>query len=329
MNHARPSIESGVVLGGRWRLETLIGAGGMGEVWRVHHDVMGRVAAAKLMQNAVVTGRERLLQEARVLASIRHGAVVEVFDYGEHEEVPFYVMELLVGRTLGERIRSEGRLPAAAAVGLLVPVLDGLEAAHVAGVIHRDVKPENVFLVETLAGERAKLVDFGVARVRNSKARLTVAGELVGTPDYIAPEQIRGIDADARTDVWALGITLYESIFGKAPFETDNIHATLFRVLNDKPVRDPVAGVDDALWALLLRSLEKSPAARFQSASAFAAALRIWATRTVAPSPIAPTLPSPALSSAQRKASPTLAAEAPDPLRGSLDAIFRGKLTPR
>jgi len=309
------TIGPGSLLAGRWRLEVCVGEGGMGEVWRGHHEVLRRAAAIKVVRNTAPASRERLLQEARVLASIRHPAVVEVFDFGEHEDVPFYVMEPLIGRSLGERIRSGGPISPRAAVELIAPVLDGLEAAHAAGVVHRDVKPDNVFLVATALGERPKLVDFGIARVRDRATRLTMAGAIVGTPDYMAPEQIQGLEPDARADVWAIGVTIYEAIAGRPPFEANDIPATLHRVLHEAPERVPM--IDDALWAILLRALDKSPALRFPSASAFAAALGAWSNGRLLSSPTQ-TMPAAAR-----------ADQSPDPLRGSLDALLRGKLTPR
>ena len=312
------TIVGDALLGGRWRLDAPIGSGGMGEVWRAHHDALGRVAAIKVVRSAHANDRGRLLQEAQVLASIRHPAVVEVFDCGEHAGFGFYVMELLEGRTLGARLRSQGPMTPRAAVDLLVPILDGLDAAHAAGVIHRDVKPENVFLVKTPSGEQAKLIDFGIARVRGSSPRWTVAGELIGTPDYMAPEQLHGGEPDARTDVWAIGATVYEAIVGKAPFEADDFAATLHRVLHEPPPRIVKPPVDEALWLLLCRALAKSAAARFPTASSFADHLRAWsrgADRGAA---------------AVARTQPSLAdAPSPDPLRGSLDALLRGKLTPK
>lgn len=315
---AADTIGAAALLGGRWRLDAPIGSGGMGEVWRCHHEVLGRVAAVKLVRSGLTADRGRLLQEARVLASIRHPAVVEVLDCGEHEGIGFYVMELLEGRTLGTKIRARGPLMPSEAVELLLPILDGLDAAHGAGVIHRDVKPENVFLVATGVGERPKLIDFGIARVRASSTRWTVAGELVGTPDYMAPEQLHGGEADARTDVWAVGATLYEAIAGKAPFEADDLSATLQRILAEPPTRIVEPPVDDAFWDLLSRALAKSAADRFPSASSFATHLRAWARSTEAGvAGLARTQPS--------------LADVPvrDPLRGSLDALLRGKLTPK
>ncbi len=314
-------LAPGHLLGGRWRVEECIGAGGMGEVWRVRHDVLGRVAALKLVKNPVETGRARLLLEARILASTRHPAVVEVFDLGDHAGSPFYVMELLEGRSLGERIRSEGVLDGRSAASLVAQVLDGLEAVHRSGIVHRDVKPDNVFLVASDGGERPKLVDFGIAKVKDQTDRLTRAGELVGTPDYIAPEQLHGAQPDARTDIWAMGVTLYEALFGNAPFESDDIATTLHRVLHDPPLRVSSPRVDDTMWAILLRALDKSPERRFATAKEFADALRGWqALKEELGTNVTQTLTAPAPSPSLREV---------DPLRGALDTLLRGKLTPR
>ncbi len=320
------TLAANVLIGGRWRLDAPIGAGGMGEVWRGHHEVLGRVAAIKVVRSAQATDRGRLLQEARVLASLRHPSVVEVFDCGEHGGFGFYVMELLEGRTLGARIHASGPMTPRAAVELLVPILDGLESAHAVGVTHRDVKPDNIFLLATPSGEKPKLIDFGIARVRATAARWTVAGELVGTPDYMAPEQLHGGEADARSDVWAVGATLYEAIVGKAPFEAPDLSATLQRVLREPPARPADPLVDDGLWGLLCRALAKSASDRFPTAGSFAQHLRTWVGSTDAMA----TGVVPAGGVAVARTQPALAEPpSPDPLRGSLDALLRGKLTPR
>jgi serine/threonine-protein kinase len=326
---SRPDLAPGELLAGRWRLEACVGIGGMGEVWRARHDVLGREVAVKFLGGTVPLGRERLLQEAKLLASLRHPALVEVFDFGEHAGVPFYVMELLRGQSLARRIHESGPLGAGEAVGLLLPVLDGLEIAHEAGVVHRDVKPDNVFLTSDGGAERAKLVDFGIARVRSRTTRLTATGGLVGTPDYIAPEVLRGADADPRADIWAMGATLYETLFGAAPFESADVATTMHRILAESPTR--IAGADDALWSVLSRALEKAPEARWRSAADMARALRDWAARKDADS-ASRTMPAPAR--ARPAPLPTLAASPPpasppDPLRGTLDALIRTKLTPR
>jgi serine/threonine protein kinase len=218
--------------------------------------------------------RERLLREARVLASLRHPAIVEVFDCGEDASLgPYIAMELFEGETLAERLES-GPLSVVEAIRLFLPLLDGLASAHEKGIVHRDVKPANVLV----RGGLGKLIDFGIAYVvRAGAARLTLAGGIIGTPAYMAPEQIRSEPVDARADIWGLAVTLLESIAGRPVFDGADPVAVMADVLR-RPAPRPldVAGLDDDLWRIFERALCRSPADRFMSAADFGHALSGW-----------------------------------------------------
>ena len=213
------------MLASKYLLEELIGSGGMGDVYRALNTVIGRAVAVKVLraehaENAQVV--ERFLREARAANLVRHPNVVDVLDVGnEPGRAPFIVQELLEGEDLAQLVeRRGGKLPLAEVVDLLGPVIDAVAEAHARGVIHRDIKPENVFLSRSARGLVPKLLDFGISKVRASDLRATEAGVMLGTPGYMPPEQVRGArDADPRSDVWALGVMLFELIAGRMPFE--------------------------------------------------------------------------------------------------------------
>ncbi len=182
----------------------------MGDVWLARHVALDRPVAVKVLRSNVAQGAERSLLEARTLAKLRHPAVVEVFDCGLDEAGTAYiVMEFLIGKTLAASLAQSGPLGAVCAVQLLLPVLHGLAAVHAAGVIHRDLKPENIMLVPTNTGSplgvSPKLIDFGIARDgQQAPSRLTATGTFVGTPQYMAPEQLLGSAGDVRSDLWSI-----------------------------------------------------------------------------------------------------------------------------
>lgn len=312
---------------GRYRIRRLLGRGGMGSVYEAVQEDLGRVVALKVLDPVLATHDEQLerfRREATSAAALGHANIVSVTDFGARStsgDPPYLVMELLSGESLGKLLDRESVLAPERVAFIASQVLAALGAAHGAGIVHRDVKPDNVFLVASDGGERPKLVDFGIAKVKDQTDRLTRAGELVGTPDYIAPEQLHGAQPDARTDIWAMGVTLYEALFGNAPFESDDIATTLHRVLHDPPLRVSSPRVDDTMWAILLRALDKSPERRFATAKEFADALRGWqALKEELGTNVTQTLTAPAPSPSLREV---------DPLRGALDTLLRGKLTPR
>src|SRR5512133_629911 len=266
-------------LAGAWRVEGLLARGGHGAVYVASHRDTGRRAALKVLQRkfADVPGMAaRFVREGVLLSRLRHPAVVEYLELGLLSDGrPFCAMELLVGRTLQEVLRDRGRLAPAEALTLLDPVCAALDAAHRAGVVHRDVKSSNVFIV---AGDPpgVKLLDFGVAKPTGLQAEaLTAVGERIGSAHAMSPEQIRGEPVDARTDVYALGILLYQLLTGTPPFAaTDPIELERLHLDAPPPAPGRVAPVPPAVDAVAARALAKRPDERFPSASAFVDALR-------------------------------------------------------
>jgi len=275
---------AGDVITRKYRLTQVLGEGGMGAVWLARNIALDVDVAIKLIRRDVATleTSQRLLQEARAAARLRHPSIVRVFDFGETEhDDPFIVMEVLSGDSLCEVLGKRGRLPAAEAVRTLLPIVSALSAAHQQGIVHRDLKPDNIVLVsDGDAGMVPKVVDFGIAKLReeNVDGSITLAGSILGSPDYMSPEQARGRDAiDERTDVWSLSVVLYEAISGHVPFEAPNYNALLTAILNDEPVPTfEFAAGDAALWEIIKRGLSKDPDARWPSMRTMGTALAEW-----------------------------------------------------
>ena len=255
-----------------------LGQGGMGVVVSGQHRQLGRRVAIKQLPEAFATDpgvRRRFTAEAQVLASLDHPHVVPVYDFVEREGVCLLVMELLPGGTLRSRVAAGG-CTAPYAVAVSLACLSGLAAAHRRGILHRDVKPENMLFA---ASGVLKVTDFGIAKVIGGPGTvLTRVGDVVGTPAYIAPEQVRGGKLSAATDVYALATMLYELLAGTLPFSTETEGddlALLFKHAYEKPVplRDVVPGVPDPVAAMVMRGLATEPGDRFETAEAFGAAL--------------------------------------------------------
>jgi serine/threonine-protein kinase len=271
---AAPSVPphvAGDLIGGKYRLCSLLGEGGMGSVWLARNTVLDVDVAIKLIRHGVASreASERLLQEARAAARLEHPSILRIFDFGYTDEGdPFIAMELLRGESLAHLLDRRGRLSAPNAVRTLLPVASAMCAAHAKGIVHRDLKPENIVLTENDSGSIVpKVVDFGIAKVRAegvANRRLTVAGTIMGSPDYMCPEQARGrSDVDEKCDVWSLSIILYECLVGQRPFDGDNYNALLNAIIEatPTPITDFAAG-DDALWAIIQLGLTKDPEAR-------------------------------------------------------------------
>ncbi len=264
-------------LGERYAVEGLVGEGGFATVWRARDRQLQRVVAVKVLRPDLgAQARDRFLREARAVAGIQHPAVISVFEIGEHEAVVWYSMPFVDGESLRARLDRSGRLPAAEAVRVLGIASDALSAAHAAGVVHRDVKPDNV-LVETDSG-RVFLVDFGIAAVATTASdRLTSGGLLVGTPRYMSPEQLSpGGGVDARSDIYSLGLTGYELLAGEPPFLGPNLAGLMVQQLTQAPppLGERVPGVPPHVVQVIERCLEKAPEARWQTAAEVGVALR-------------------------------------------------------
>lgn len=274
------SIVAGLRLEDRYVLLDKIGEGGMGVVWLAVDERLGRNVAIKLLHATLVgdeSAAERLRQEAKAASRIEHRSVCKVLTVGEHEGVPFLVMELLSGKSLAELLKSERVLGQVRAVQLLVEVLAGVAAAHREGVIHRDLKAENIFVLDDGS---IRILDFGVARFlhERDRVRLTVTGALVGTPAYMSPEQARGEAADERADLWSCGVLLYELVCGALPYDASSFQAMLVAIATQShmPARQRRRQLQRELSAIIERSLNRTIRGRFQSANEFSEALTRW-----------------------------------------------------
>jgi eukaryotic-like serine/threonine-protein kinase len=283
----------GVILGDRYRVDEQIGAGGMGLVFKATHVLIGRKLAIKVLRRRYARQADvaqRFAQEARVASSIKHPNVVDIIDYGTTPQGgPYCVVEYLVGHSLAREIVEHGPLEPRRALSVAIHVARGLAAAHQAGVIHRDLKPDNVFLTPADAGapEQVKILDFGIARIAGRKTRLTADGTVVGTPEYMSPEQARGDELDARSDLYALGVVLFEILTGRVPISGDSMVATLtkqvFELAPTLRQVDPRFAAFPSLEAALIRMLAKNRDERPASAIDAARVLQTAAANDLEP----------------------------------------------
>lgn len=270
--------EPGSVIAGRYRVVRTLGEGGMGTVVLAEQTDLGRRIALKILAPEVAgdaTVVERLRREARAAASLSHPNVAQVYALEETADgIVALAMELVEGKSLREILKVDGRLDVDRAVRIARQMLHGLAAVHAAGIVHRDVKPENVLVTDGESGrDHVKLVDFGIAK-KSGATKLTERGMVIGTPSYLAPEQIRGEEADARSDLWAVGIVLFEMIAGERPFHGEETRALLEAVMTDSPeLLSDVAGAPLHISAAVDRALRKDAAARFASAKEMLRAL--------------------------------------------------------
>jgi serine/threonine protein kinase len=289
----------GEVLGGKYRVEREIGSGGMGIVYEVTHLVMTkkRFAVKWLLplpdgyqgEDAQAAAR-RFVREAEIAGGICHPNVVEVYDVTVSDSGCFMVMELLEGESLEARLKREGKLSVAEACRITVACASGVGAAHAANVIHRDLKPANIFLMQLpeAGPSRPKVLDFGISRFTapNGSVQSTVtrAGTLIGTPMYMAPEQLRGFECDARTDVYGLGVTLYEALSGKPAYQAPTHADLVVRILTGDAheMRELEPSVPAGLAAVVMQALHHKPEQRFASVQAFAEALQPYVSYSAA-----------------------------------------------
>jgi tRNA A-37 threonylcarbamoyl transferase component Bud32 len=256
------------VIGDRYRLDERIAVGGMGEVWRGRDTVLDRDVAVKILRSEFVgdaSSRERFRDEARHTAALTHPGIAAVFDYGEFEERPYLVMELVQGEPLSAAIQRDGALPADRALDIVGQAALALQAAHDAGVVHRDVKPGNLLICPD---GTVKVTDFGIARAAESAAPATATGLVVGTAAYLSPEQASGIGAGPASDIYALGVVGYECLTGARPFGGDSAVAVATAHVTAAPPALP-ASVPPLVADFIMRALEKDPARRQPSAGDF------------------------------------------------------------
>jgi eukaryotic-like serine/threonine-protein kinase len=270
-------MQSGQVIDRRFRLINKIADGGMGSVWLAVHETLEREVAIKFMRSDDETTpaiRQRFIAEARVVGRLRHPNIVDVVDSGELDDgTLFIVFEKLVGESLDTLLDRKGWLSVHSAVRIAAEVCRALTPAHAAGVVHRDLKPGNVFLHERGDGATiVKILDFGISKIRDaaaSGARLTQAGTVIGTPSYMSFEQARGqSDVDHRTDVWAVGVLIYEMLTGRPPFEGEAYGDILDKIIHDEPVSIGQAGRDvpEELVVVADRCMAKDRTQRYATA---------------------------------------------------------------
>lgn len=275
------ALAPGTVIGDKYRVERLLGTGGMGAVVAARHLELNQIFAIKVLLPSVVNSAEattRFLREGRAAAQLSSPHVAKVHDTGRLPSgAPFLVMELLRGRDLRALLAETNRVPLAHAVEWVLQAAHALAEAHALNIIHRDVKPANLFLAETSTGPQIKVLDFGVSKqLHSAELDLTNTASVVGTPRYMPPEQMRSARfADVRGDVWSLGITLYELTTGEAPFQGDSLTALCFDVMERTPTLPSKLNPElpPAFDEIVLRCLEKDADDRFQSVEALAAAL--------------------------------------------------------
>jgi len=292
-----PGALEGLLLGGSYRLGRLVGEGSMGAVYEGTQEGLGRPVAIKILKargGVDTTALERFGREARAAAALGHPNIVQVTDFRPDADPPFLVMERLHGESLRAVISREKRLPVVRAALIVTQILDALSAAHRGGIVHRDIKPDNVFLTRIAGGtDMVKVLDFGVAKLTGDRP-LTAHGALMGSPAYMAPEQATGRAVDARTDVWAVGATLYHALTGRLPFDASSLPELVTWLLErpPPPLGAVLPGIDARMIAVVDRALAKDPAGRFASAEEMQRALEpLLVAPQLTPQPSAPQVP--------------------------------------
>src|ERR1017187_2089393 len=251
---------------GRYRVQSELGRGGFGCVYCALDPTVGRLVAIKVLTEAGEGLQSRFRNEANVAANLRHDNIVTVYEYGDYEGSPYLAMEYLEGEDLHQIIASKRTLSLLDKCRIMLQVAEGLEYAHRRGVIHRDIKPANIMV---LAGGRVKIMDFGIARLTQNpdSRRLTREGFMIGTVLYRAPELLSGADAAVSADIFAYGITLYELLTGKHPFEAPNSRSLMYKISFEEPppLRETIPDCPDLLQRIISRLLHKDPEVRYQS----------------------------------------------------------------
>ncbi len=262
-----------------YRIIEKLGEGGMGVVYRAEDTRLERTVALKFLSPDMTrdaSATERFVQEAKAAAALNHPNICTVHEIDEADGRTFIAMECVEGENLKVKITS-GTLELNEAVDVAAQVAEGLAAAHERGIVHRDIKPANIVVTP---GSRAKIMDFGLVRMAGG-AQLTRLGTTVGTVAYMSPEQARGETVDHRTDIWSLGVVLYEMLTGKRPFTGDRDQTVIYSILNDDPesITSHVSGVPPEIAGILVKALAKDPTARYQSAGNLAADLKAFRQR--------------------------------------------------
>jgi serine/threonine-protein kinase len=280
------SLQPGDTIDGKYRIVRLLGEGGMGAVYegenvRIHRRVAIKVLHAAVAAKADVV--QRFEREAQAAGRIGSEHIVEVLDLGNLPEGDRYmVMEYLEGESLGERIKRKKRLTPHEVGHLLHQLLDGLQAAHTAGIIHRDIKPDNVFLMNRKGAQKdfVKLLDFGVSKFNalDTEMSMTRTGAVMGTPFYMSPEQARGGKVDTRSDLYSVGVVVYQAVTGRVPFHAETFNELVFKIAleSPEPAELVAPGLDPSFAALIVRSMVRDVAGRYQTALEFQTAVGQW-----------------------------------------------------
>jgi len=274
----------GELLGERYEILGLLGKGGFASVYQVRNRNLERLEALKVLdesRSAESDFTKRFVQEARVVASLEHPAIIRIHDFGNAGGLLWYSMQFIDGTSLAVRLERHGRLHEETAARIAIPVLDALDYAHSRGVVHRDIKPGNILLD---AAEKPTLTDFGIAKVSDGLAR-TQTGFVLGSPGYLSPEQLRGESLDGRSDLYSLGITLYELLTNAVPFASQEAMATVVRRLTEEaePLSTRLPGVDPELERIVMRSLARDRNARYAGAREMKEALEAFLARAWPP----------------------------------------------
>src|SRR4029079_483335 len=256
---------------GRYRIIDRLGKGAMGVVYSAHDSLMERSVAIKIMMTDIEDDPEistRFYREARAAGQLVHPNIITIFDMGEDDGRPFIVMELLEGQTLNKHIETPDGADLERRIELMIQICSGLNAAHSRGIFHRDIKPGNLLV---RANGELKIVDFGIARLASSS--MNASGLIVGTPDYMSPEQARGPDVDQRSDIFSVGAVFYLMLTGRKPFSAADPISVLTKVQTDAPLPTRDSEAPPALTRLIMKALAKDPAERYQSCARMIAEL--------------------------------------------------------
>ena len=309
-------LERDTLVDSRYRILNRLGSGGMADVYCAEDQQLGRRVALKILHRRFAEDEqfvERFRREASSAASLSHPNIVGIFDRGEWDSTYYIAMEFVDGRTLKEIIRERGPAPAEAAADVTLQILRAARYAHKHGVVHRDIKPQNVLIDQD---GRVRVTDFGIARAGASD--MTETGSIMGTAQYLSPEQAQGRSVDERADLYAIGIVLYELLTGRVPFDADSAVSVALKQVSEAPIppSELVPAIPPAIEAIVLRAMEKAPEHRFQTADEFILALE---AARAAPDVIPPPPASGRGGVRGRGARPPLVAVAADPARGARD----------